>query len=614
VETLGSATTICSDKTGTLTRNEMTVRAILTASGRVDFTGIGYDPAGAALQNGAPVTDSALQSELERLLLAGFLANNATLQPREEGWRVDGDPTEGALKVAAIKAGLDPVHLEARFGRIGEIPFSSDRKMMSTAHTDAERKERVLLLSKGAPDVLLSRCAFERIGAEARPLTPERREAILAAVEQMAGEGLRTLGAAYRTLQPDTPPDALSEHLEQEFVWLGLIGMTDPPRPEARDAVQRARRAGIRVLLITGDHPRTAAAIAAELGILDKETRAVTGAQLQQMTPEQLRQVTREVSVYARVSPEHKLRIVEALQANGAIVAMTGDGVNDAPALKRADIGVAMGLTGTDVAKSAADMILTDDNFASIVAAIEEGRAIFANIQKFLRYLLSSNIGEVLTMFFGVALAGVIGLTTDAPHTLTLPLLATMILWINLLTDSGPALALGLDPVDPIVMERPPRDPHSRIITRPMWQGIFFVGAIMAAGTLFVLDLALPGGLVAGDRDLTEARSMAFTTLVLFQLFNVFNARSDTRSAFRRLFQNGWLWAALLLSLGLQFLVIYAPPLQRAFSTSGLTAQDWLICAAVASSALWLRELEKLARRHLFQRTRQERAGPSVAS
>jgi P-type Ca2+ transporter type 2C len=357
--------------------------------------------------------------------------------------------------------------------------------------------------------------------------------------------------------------------------------------------VGKAKGAGIRPVMITGDHPQTAAAIARELDITEDE-RAITGAELEKLDDEALERTVRECSVYARVNPEHKLRIVDALQKNGDIVAMTGDGVNDAPALKTADIGVAMGITGTDVSKEAADMVLTDDNFASIVAAVEEGRSIFANIQKFLRFLLSSNIGEVLTVFLGVVLAGVIGLTAGGEGVLVLPLLATQILWINLITDGAPALALGLDPADPEVMNWPPRPVGSGVITRRMWGGMAFVGIIMAAGTLLVLDFGLPGGLIEGSGDLPYARTMAFTTLVLFQLFNAPNARSDERSAFHRLFRNPWLRGALVLSIALQILVVYAPFLQPAFGTVSLNLRDWLVCVAVASSVLWLRELSKL--------------------
>jgi Ca2+-transporting ATPase len=387
----------------------------------------------------------------------------------------------------------------------------------------------------------------------------------------------------------DEDPD---ESVEQDLVFLGLIGMIDPPREEAKQAVERARSAGIRPIMITGDHPKTAAVIAAELGITTNG-RAVTGAELEKMSDETLAQTVREVSVYARVNPEHKLRIVNALQRGGATVAMTGDGVNDAPALKTADIGIAMGITGTDVSKEAADVVLADDNFATIVAAVEEGRAIFSNIRKFLRYLLSSNIGEVMTMFFGVIFAKVIGLHAEG-NALVLPLLATQILWINLVTDGAPALALGVDPADEGLMQRPPRPRSEGVITRRMWAGIFFVGTIMAAGTLLVLDASLPGGLIEGSGNMRYAQTMAFTTLMLFQLFNVFNARSETRSAFRGFFRNRWLWSALGLSLALHVAVIYVSFLQNAFSTASLGMGDWLRCAAVASSVLWLRELSKL--------------------
>ena len=371
--------------------------------------------------------------------------------------------------------------------------------------------------------------------------------------------------------------------------------MIDPPRAEAKEAVARAKGAGIRPLMITGDHPRTASVIARELGIT-ADGRAITGAELAQMDDAALQRTVSEVSVYARVNPEHKLRIVNALQSGGAVIAMTGDGVNDAPALKTADIGVAMGITGTDVSKEAADIVLADDNFASIVAAVEEGRAIFANIRKFLRYLLSSNIGEVLTMFLGVLLASPLGLDAEG-GAIVLPLLATQILWINLVTDGPPALALGLDPADDGLMTRPPRPHTERVITAQMWRGIFFVGAIMAVGTLLVLDASLPGGVINGSGDVPYAQTMAFTTLMLFQMFNVVNSRSDEESAFHRLFNNRWLTIAIGASLALQVAVVYAPFLQRAFGTVPLSGSDWLICALVASSVLWLRELSKVVSR-----------------
>jgi Ca2+-transporting ATPase len=612
VETLGSTTVICTDKTGTLTKNEMTVRAVVTASGRVDFTGVGYDPRGSALHAGQPLADAIMLEEVKTALRAAYLVNNATLLCRDGSWTIQGDPTEGALLVAAHKVGLEEEDLEGRFPRTAEVPFSSERKLMSTAHRDASRDEHMLIFSKGAPDVLLARCAFEQVGpgGQLRLLAQERRAAILAEVAGLASEALRTIGVALRTVPREELDEAgeLSERMEQEFVWLGVIAMIDPPRPEAAASVRLAQRAGIRVLMITGDHPITAVAIARELGILDENGHAVTGFELERADDEALRKIVREISVYARVAPEQKLRIVQALQANGEIVAMTGDGVNDAPALKLADIGIAMGLAGTDVAKGAADMILTDDNFASIVAAVEEGRSIFANIQKFLRYLLSSNIGEVLTMFFGVILADAVGLMGEAGTAIVVPLLATQILWINLLTDAGPALGLGVDPRDPRQMHRPPRSQKSRVISNTMWASISIVGVIMAAGTLFVVDWSLPGGLIPGKGTLHYAQTMAFTTLVLAQLCNVFNARSDESSAFRSLLTNKWVWLAILLSLLLQVAVVYLPLLESAFSTVPLGITDWLLCLGVASMVLWGRELTKLAMRRLSRSSRREHA------
>jgi P-type Ca2+ transporter type 2C len=596
VETLGSASVIASDKTGTLTKNEMTVRVVVTASGRVTFEGTGYAPSGAVRRDGDGAIEGPLRAELERALAVADRANNAALQEQDGRWTVQGDPTEGALLVAARKAGLSSELLDARLPRVGEVPFSSERKLMSTVHRDAEQQDHGIVFTKGAPDVLLARCDREMVGEERRPLTPDRRTEILQTNEALAGQALRTLGVAGRWLTTETfvehgaHPD---DRLEHDLVFAGLIGMIDPPRPEAKEAVARARRAGIRPLMITGDHPRTAAVIAQELGI-STDARAITGAELEKLTPESSARTVAEVSVYARVNPEHKLRIIDALRRTGAIVAMTGDGVNDAPALKRADIGIAMGITGTDVSKEAADMVLADDNFASIVAAVEEGRAIFANIRKFLRYLLSSNIGEVLTMFFGVLLAGQIGLDAAGGDAVVLPLLATQILWINLVTDGPPALALGVDPADDGLMDQPPRPAEERVLTPRMWRGIAFVGVIMAAGTLFVLDASLPGGFVDGSGNLPYGQTMAFTTLMLFQIFNVVNARSDERSAFVHLFTNGWLWAAIGGSIALQVLVVYAPFLQRAFGTVALSGEDWVLCTVVASSVLWLREASKL--------------------
>ena len=598
VETLGSASVIASDKTGTLTRNEMSVRVVVTASGRATFEGTGYAPDGAVRAAGGGAVEGDQKAELERALSAADRANNASVFERDGAWAVQGDPTEGALLVAARKAGLSSDALDSRLPRTGEVPFSSERKLMSTVHRDTHEAGRGVVFTKGAPDVLLGRCSFEIVGEGRRDLTEARRAEILRQNDALAGDALRTLGVAVRRLADgDTAAQGKGDlaGVERDMAFAGLIGMIDPPRPEAREAVARARAAGIRPLMITGDHPATAVVIARELGIIADGT-VLTGSQLAALSEQERALAVAEVSVYARVNPEHKLWIVDALRRGGQIVAMTGDGVNDAPALKKADIGIAMGITGTDVSKAAADMVLADDNFASIVAAVEEGRAIFDNIRKFLRYLLSSNIGEVLTMFVGVLLADRIGLDSG-DGSVVLPLLATQILWINLVTDGAPALALGLDPPARGLMARPPRPPGEGVLTAPMWRGILLVGVVMAAGTLLVLDASLPGGLIAGSGPLPYGQTMAFTTLMLFQVFNVFNARSDELSALPGLFANRWLWLALAGSLALQLAVTYTPVLQRAFGTVSLSGADWAVCALTASSVLWLRELSKLAGR-----------------
>ena len=596
VETLGSATVIASDKTGTLTKNEMTVKTAVTASGRVKFAGTGYAPEGKVTVEDGKALEGPLRFELSRALAAADRANNSVLQEKEGRWSVQGDPTEGALIVAARKCGLDPGQLDARLKRVGEVPFSSERKLMTTVHTDTERQERLLILTKGAPDVLLTRCSHELVGEHSRPLADERRQEILRINEELAGEALRTIAVAMRSVPRDSlSQEDIDEEIEHELVFLGLIGMIDPPREEAKDAVARAKAAGIRPMMITGDHPKTAAVIGREIG-LSEDGSALRGADIEGLTDDALVAAVLKTSVYARVSPHHKLRIVQALQRSGAIVAMTGDGVNDAPALKTADIGVAMGITGTDVSKQAADIVLADDNFATIVAAVEEGRAIFSNIRKFLRYLLGSNIGEVMTMFLGVVFAKRIGLEAEG-GIVPLPLLATQLLWINLVTDGAPALALGVDPPNEATMTRRPRPPGEPVITRQMWIAILFVGLVSAFATLTVLDASLPGGFIEGSGNMRYARTMAFTTQVFISLIAVFSARSDDRSAFSGLFSNLWLWGAVALGLLLQVVVIYTPFMQQAFSTTGLSLNDWFYCALAASSVLWLRELSKLVGR-----------------
>jgi magnesium-transporting ATPase (P-type) len=597
VETLGSTSVICSDKTGTLTRNEMTIQRIVTHSGEVEVSGIGYRPEGEVTAGGRPLDRGALRAEVLAVLGGGSLASDARLVEENGAWSVHGDPTEAAFLVAERKLGTT-AERAARFTRRGEIPFSSERKLMSTIESDAAHEGEFVVMTKGAPDVLLARCDRERVGSGDEPLTEARRTEILFAVDHLADQALRTLAVAYRPLGATGPPEA-DESLERGLVFAGVAGMIDPPRTEVAAAVAEAQGAGVRVVMITGDHARTASRIAVDLGIASPsesgDITVLTGRELEALDESGLADAATSTPVYARVSPEHKLRIVDALQSHELIVAMTGDGVNDAPALRSADIGVAMGITGTDVSKEAANMILADDNFATIVAAIREGRGIFANIRKFLGYLLSSNAGEVLTVFLGVIGAGLIGL--EAAEGFAAPLLATQILWINLLTDSAPALALAFEPPPEDVMRRPPRRLTDRIIDRSMQVGVVYIGLVMAVATLLTIDLRLPGGLIAGFGTLEEARTMGFTVLVLAQLFNAFNARSPWRSVFDAPFRNYRLYGAIGLSLLLQLLVVHVPFLNAAFGTVPLEAGDWLLCGAIASSVLWADELRKLLAR-----------------
>jgi P-type Ca2+ transporter type 2C len=594
VETLGSASIVCTDKTGTLTKNEMTIETVVTGSGKVDITGTGYRPEGELLVNGQPLNNATLLDELKRVLGGGSLANNASLLQDGETWTIQGDPTDAAFLVAEAKAGFTEAR-KARFERVGEIPFTSERKLMTSIETDADRDGHIAVVTKGAPDILLPRCTQERVAGEVRPLSDGRRADVLVTVDRLADRALRTLAVAYRAL-PSAAQPSPDETIENDLVYLGMVGIIDPPRPEAKTAIAEAHTAGLRIMMITGDHPRTAARIAGDLGIVEGEASVLTGAEIETIDDAELTTRLQTIAVCARVAPEHKLRIVKALRADGYIVAMTGDGVNDAPALKAADIGVAMGVSGTDVTKQAADMVLADDNFATIVSAVREGRAIFANIRKFMRFLLSSNIGEVFTMFFGVMFAGTLGLKS-AGEAVAVPLLATQILWINLMTDTAPALAIGFEPPPVNVMERPPRHINDRVIDRSMWIGIAWVGMVMAAVTLAALDLRLPGGLLGGSGSIVEARTMAVTTLVFAQLFNAFNARSDQMSAFSHLFTNPLLWAAIGLSIVFQVAVVHVSFLNRAFDTMPLTGRDWMICIALASIVLWADEAKKLVQR-----------------
>lgn len=645
VETLGSASVICSDKTGTLTRNEMTVERVVTPSGEVQLTGTGYAPEGrmvaisdAGLTSTPSPAQEAAQLEAVATLAVGALANDGELRENTGAgdgsaasditWEAVGDPTEVSLIVAACKVKADRKY--ANYTRVGEIPFTSDRKRMTVVAQDNADAGRLTVFAKGAPDVLLGYCSRIAVNGAVRPMTQGDRQQILAAVERLSAEAYRTLGQAYRPLGTASLADVpgvrinaaghvadiadQSDVLESDLIWVGMVGIIDPPRTEVRDSVAEAHRAGIRTVMITGDHPLTAARIASDLGIIETDRngsaagaddlsgKVLTGVQLDELPDERaFDNATREISVYARVAPEHKLKIVESLQRQGNIVAMTGDGVNDAPAVKTADIGVAMGITGTEVTKQSAKMILADDNFSTIVEAVREGRGIFDNIRKFLRYLLSSNVGEVFTVFGGVMLAGFLGITQPGSQGVTVPLLATQLLWINLLTDAAPALAMGVDPSTDDVMARKPRKLTDRVIDGQMWGDIIFIGIIMAAVTLIGMDMHLAGGLftdrsvdaIGHDAQMTEARTMGFTILVFAQMLNALCSRSHDQSVFVGLFANKWLWGAIALSALLQVVVIYVPFLNTAFGTMPLSAGAWVECLGLAMVVLVASELRK---------------------
>ena len=618
VETLGSASVICSDKTGTLTRNEMTVERIVTPSGEVQLTGTGYEPKGKMLgMGGDAIEESApVNAEALRTIAVGAFANDGDLRQNDAGqWEIVGDPTEVSLVVASRKIKAD--RALGKLDRVAEVPFTSERKRMAVIGKDSSDNGNLSVYAKGAPDVLLGYCTRIAVGDAVRPMTEGDRQEILATVERLSGEAYRTLGEAYRPLGTTSLADIpgiktnaagqvtdiseQSDVIERDLIWAGMVGIIDPPRTEVRDSVAEAHRAGIRTVMITGDHPLTAARIASDLGIIEKGGKALTGDQLDAMPDEAaFDKATSEVSVYARVAPEHKLKIVESLQRQGNIAAMTGDGVNDAPAVKSADIGVAMGITGPEVTKESAQMSLADDTFSTIVAAVREGRVIFDNIRKFLRYLLSSNVGEVFTVFGGVMLAGVLGITQPGTTGVAVPLLATQLLWINLLTDAAPALAMGVDPQTDDVMARSPRKLTDRVIDRDMWIDIAFIGIIMAAVTLIGMDMHLEGGLftdrsIGGTHEfqMIEARTMGFTILVFAQLFNAIASRSARQSAFVGLFSNKWLWGAIGLSVVLQLVVIYVPFLNSAFGTTPLGPWAWVECICLAAVVLIASEIYK---------------------
>ncbi|WP_107727660.1 calcium-translocating P-type ATPase, SERCA-type [Desmospora activa] len=585
VETLGCASVICSDKTGTLTQNKMSVTHVWSGGHMVAVSGSGYIPEGEFTVGGKVVTPRR-DTELKRLLEIAVLCNNAALlneekregllRRKQESWRIDGDPTEGALLVAGAKGGLTADRLGAEWKRVKEFPFDSDRKMMSVL---AERREgERLVLAKGAPDVLLARCTHLQQNGRIIPLTDELRREVLKTNEHLAGMALRNLGFAYREWRGALPEQEAAA--ERELVFVGLAGMIDPPREEVKEAIRTCRQAGIRTVMITGDHQTTAVAIAQRLGILSQGGLTLTGAELQKMDESTFLEQVNRIQVYARVSPEHKLRIVKALQQRGHVVAMTGDGVNDAPAIKASDIGIAMGITGTDVSKEASSLVLADDNFATIVSAIEEGRNIYDNIRKFISYLLASNVGEILVMFLAM-LAG-----------MPLPLVPIQILWVNLVTDGLPAMALGVDPAQEDTMKRNPRNSRESIFARGVGWKILTRGFLIGSFTLGAFWLAYS----EAPDDLVRAQTIAFATLVLAQLIYVFDCRSTQSIFHRNPFTNMPLVLAVISSALLLLVVMYTPTLQPVFHTVALGFRDWALVLAAASIPTLLAGLIEILR------------------
>ena len=589
VETLGSVTVICSDKTGTLTRNEMTVREVVTANARYQITGAGYIPQGQFLKtSGGPASHVSLESaavspqqepELIQLLTTAARCNNATVRPRgdgNEGWQVVGDPTEGALLVAAMKAGIathDSIHKV-----LLEIPFDSERKAMSVVVRDSDNQ--TIMYSKGAPEVILSKCTLERAGTSVVSLTQARRDEILRTSSAMAGQSLRVLALAFR--EPLT--SGSEEFREEELTFAGLVGMIDPPREDVRDAVRQCQAAGIRPVMITGDHPETALAIATELHIARPQDHVISGQMLDSLSDQALAVEVGVIPVYARVTAEHKLRIVNALKADGQIVAMTGDGVNDAPAVRAADIGIAMGVIGTDVTKEASDMVLMDDNFVSIVSAIEEGRGIFDNIQKVVHFLLACNTGEVLLMFFAALLGWPV------------PLMAIQILWINLVTDGLPALALGMEPPERDIMHRPPRRPDEPVLTRESGLLILAHGLLVATAAGLGFWIVYQGE----PSHLARARTVAFSIMAFSQLFFAIGCRSQRYTMPELgLFSNPWLLGAIVFSGLLQLSVMTLPFAQPIFEVATHLSWEWIPMTALSLAPVTIIEVWKLIRARL---------------
>ena len=590
VETLGCATVICSDKTGTLTLNEMTAVEIVSQLLPHEVTGTGYAPVGEIRHHGdEPVS-------LDTALISMALCNDAEIRESNGQWELVGDPTEGALAVLAQKGGIDITVMRTRHPRLAEVPFDSAHKFMATVHelptTGGTATVRVIV--KGAPDVLLARSTHVIDGTGVAAPIAAHRATIDSHNNRLGNEGKRVLAVAHRELSSEvwdefTTSGGDAMELVSDLTLLALIGIVDPPRGEARDAIASAHSAGIAVKMITGDHVSTATAIGQQLGLRGE---AVSGAELETMSEEELDCRIDGTAVFARVSPEHKLRLVRALQKRGHVVAMTGDGVNDAPALKQADLGIAMGITGTDVSKEAATMVLADDNFATIVTAVSRGRAIYANIVKFVRFQLSTTIGFAALFL----LASIIGIAGGKPFA------AIAILWVNLIMDGPPAMALGLDPVDDDAMNRPPRSPDERILTKQRWSAVITSAVVMALGTLAVLEFGPGEDIAAGTPSVSG--TMAFATFVLFQFFNILNARHDYRSAFSRsTLTNHWLWISLAAVIGLQIVVTHVGPFQRLFDTTSISFVQWLVCAAIASSVLFVEEIRKGIVRLLARRT-----------
>lgn len=601
VETLGSVTTICSDKTGTLTQNKMVVQSLHTATLSPQISGEGYIPRGEFSQNGQKIQPID-HAELRSLLLACVLCNDAVLQPEKGGWVILGDPTEGALVVAAAKAGLEADQWSSKLPRVLEFPFSSERKRMSVVVQDATGLLQVetgilaqpyLMFTKGSPELVLDRCSQIQVGETMQPLTAESRRKILERNNYLASRGLRVLGFAYKPL-PEVPAAGSDETSEQDLIWLGLVDMLDAPRPEVREAVARCITAGIRTVMITGDHQLTAQAIAEDLGIAQPGHRVLTGRELEKMSQADLEVAVEEVDVFARVAPEHKLRIVQALQSQGKIVAMTGDGVNDALALKQAEIGIAMGITGTDVSKEASDMVLLDDNFATIVAAAEEGRVVYTNIRRFIKYILGSNIGEVLTIAATPILLGTAGV----------PLSPLQILWMNLVTDGLPALALAVEPAEPNVMQRSPYDPKESIFSRGLGAYMVRIGITLAVLTIVLMLWAYnytnaPG--YAGDPD--AWKTMVFTTLCLAQMGHAMAIRSNTQLTIQlNPFSNPYVLASVVLTTVLQLMLIYVEPLRNFFGTHYLGFTELMVCIGFSSLMFVWIEFEKVIMRYSRQR------------